>query len=70
MYNYPELLNFNHNYHKKKKKGNFVTFFGKNLLNVTTVTSLFHLKQEKCYEICLTRKIYKTYEDYLKKPFK
>ena len=63
MYNDLKLFSFNHNCHKKKEKDDFVTFFAKNLLNITD-TTLFNLKTEKYYEICLTRMLYKTYEDY------
>ena len=63
MYNYLKLLIFNLNCHKKKKKDDSVTFFAKNLLNVTDI-SLFNLKAEKYYEMYLIRIIYTTYEDY------
>ena len=58
MFNYHMLISFNHNCHKKE-----VTFFAENLLNITG-TTLFNLKTQKYYEICLTRIIYRTYEDY------
>ena len=46
MHDCLNLLPFNHNCHKKKKKDDFFIFFGENLLNVTD-RSLLNLKAEK-----------------------
>ena len=48
MYDYLKMLSFNHNFHKKKKKDDFVTFVAEKLHH-NADTFLFNLKIEKYY---------------------
>ena len=57
MYNYLKMLSFNHNFHKKKKKDDFVTFVAEKLHH-NADTFLFNLKSEKYDELCFENTLY------------